>query len=96
MAEVEETLKRLQSQKGVIGVIIMDSDGRPIRSTMEQNQTLQYANLLQQLTDKSKQVVRELDPSNDLQYLRLRSKKHELLIAPEKDYYLVVVRNPVD
>lgn len=96
MAEVEETLKRLQSQKGVIGVLIMDTDGRPIRSTMEQNQTLQYANLLQQLTDKSKQVVRELDPSNDLQYLRLRSKKHELLVAPEKDYYLVVVRNPVD
>jgi hypothetical protein len=33
-SEVEETLKRVQSHKGVKGVIIMTSDGIPIRSTM--------------------------------------------------------------
>ena len=94
MSDVEETLKRIQSQKGVIGVLIMDSDGRPIRSTLDQETTVQYAGLLQQLADKSKNVVREMDPSNDLTFLRLRSKKHEIMIAPDKEYLLAVVQNP--
>lgn len=34
--EVEETLKRLQSHKGVKGVVIMNSDGIPIRSNLPQ------------------------------------------------------------
>lgn len=94
MAEVEETIKRLQNNKGVIGVIVMDQEGRPIRSTLNQEMTIQYAGLLQQLTDKAKNVVRELDPVNDLTFLRVRSKKHEIMIAPDKDYLLAVVQNP--
>uniref|UniRef100_A0A914X9S8 Dynein light chain roadblock n=1 Tax=Plectus sambesii TaxID=2011161 RepID=A0A914X9S8_9BILA len=94
MADVEETIKRIQSQKGVVGVIVMDSEGRPVRSTLDQETTTQHAALLQQLSDKAKNVIRELDPSNDLTFLRLRSKKHEIMIAPDKDYLLVVIQNP--
>ena len=28
MADVEETIKRIQSQKGVVGVIVMDNAGQ--------------------------------------------------------------------
>ncbi|VDM85991.1 unnamed protein product [Strongylus vulgaris] len=28
MSDVEETIKRIQSQKGVVGVIVMDSAGK--------------------------------------------------------------------
>ena len=34
------------------------------------------------LTAKARSVVRDLDPQNDLTFLRVRSKKHELMIAP--------------
>ncbi len=27
-------------------------------------------------------------------FLRLRSKKHEIMIAPDKDYILIVLQNP--
>lgn len=94
MAEVEETIKRLQNNKGVIGVLVMDQEGRPIRSTLNQEMTVQYAGLLQQLADKAKNVVRELDPVNDLTFLRVRSKKHEIMIAPDKDYFIAVIQNP--
>jgi len=94
MSEVEETIKRIQSQKGVIGVLVMDTEGRPIRSTLSHEMTNQYAGLLQQLADKARSVVRELDGGNDLTFLRIRSKKHEIMIAPDKDYYLAVVQNP--
>ena len=38
--------------------------------------------------------VRDLDPENDLTFLRIRTKKHEVMIAPDKDFMLVVVQNP--
>ncbi|MCP9262056.1 ATPase family AAA domain-containing protein 3 [Dirofilaria immitis] len=88
MTEVEETLKRIQSQKNVAGVIVMDSSGRAIRSTLDDEVTQQHCILLHQLCDKSKSVIRELDGSNDLTFLRLRTRKHEIMIAPDKDFLL--------
>ena len=60
--EVEETLKRLQNHPGVKGVIIVNHDGIPIRTTLEQATTVQYAGLITQLCAKARSAVRELDP----------------------------------
>jgi len=94
MSEIEETLKRIQSHKGVIGIIIVNNEGIPIRSTLDNNETAQYAALITQLAIKAKSTVRDLDPQNDMTFLRIRSKKHEIMIAPDKDYILIVVQNP--
>jgi dynein light chain roadblock-type len=98
LAAVEETFKRLQSHKGVIGIIIINSDGIAIRSTLDNDLTVQYAALMSQFTVKARGVVRNLDPDNDLKFVRIRSKKHEIMIAPEfektREYYLVVVQDP--
>lgn len=98
LAAVEETFKRLQSHKGVIGVIIINADGIAIRSTLDNDLTTQYAALMSQFTVKARGVVRNLDPDNDLKFLRIRSRKHEIMIAPEfekaREYYLVVVQDP--
>ena len=52
-SEVEETLKRLQGHKGVIGVVIVNQDGIPIRTTFDQSTTVQYAGLITQLCSKA-------------------------------------------
>jgi dynein light chain roadblock-type len=44
--EIEDTLKRLQSHKGVKGVLIMNSEGIPIRSNLPQEETENYATLV--------------------------------------------------
>ena len=153
-SEVEETLKRLQAHKGVIGVVIVNQDGIPIRTTFDQAVTVQYAGLITQLCSKARSAVRELDPQvppalahacrrvgagsrainmlcgdeprslqlghgplqradfggrgfgywveltlhvdvqNDLTFLRLRSKKHEIMVAPDKDYLLIIIQDP--
>ena len=31
---------------------------------------------------------------DDLKFLRIRSKKHEIMIAPDKEYLLIVVQDP--
>jgi len=92
-AEIEETLKRIQSHKGVVGVIIINAEGVAIKSTLDGPTTVQYTALVAGLADKARGVVRELDPTNDLTFLRLRSKKHEIMVAPDKEYLLIVVQN---
>ncbi|XP_036415815.1 dynein light chain roadblock-type 1 [Colossoma macropomum] len=96
MAEVEETLKRIQSQKGVQGIIIANAEGIPIKTTLDNSSTVQYAGLIHQLMMKARSTVRELDPQNDLTFLRVRSKKNEIMIAPDKDYFLIVIQNPTE
>jgi dynein light chain roadblock-type len=39
-------------------------------------------------------VIRTLDPTNDLTFLRMRSKKHEIMVAPDKEFLLIVIQNP--
>lgn len=56
--------------------------GIPIRTTLDNSTTVQYAGLLHQLTMKAKSTVRDIDPQNDLTFLRIRSKKHEIMVAP--------------
>ncbi|XP_077459477.1 dynein light chain roadblock-type 1 [Stigmatopora argus] len=96
MAEVEETLKRILGQKGVQGLIIVNSDGIPIRSTLDNASTVHYAGLIHQLVMKARSTIRDIDPLNDLTFLRLRSKKNEIMIAPDKDYFMIVIQNPSD
>jgi dynein light chain roadblock-type len=92
--EVEETLKRLQSHKGVKGVMIMNTEGVTIRSNLPEEDTENYSALVSQLTLKAGGVVRTLDDNDELAFLRIRSKKHEIMIAPDKDYILVVIQSP--
>ncbi|KAI9136612.1 hypothetical protein BKA69DRAFT_1033436, partial [Paraphysoderma sedebokerense] len=93
-SEVEETLKRLSSHKGVQGIVVVNSEGIPIRTTLDNSLTVQYSALITQLAAKAKSVVRDLDPQNDLTFLRIRSKKHEIMVAPDKEYLLIVIQNP--
>ncbi|XP_071397982.1 dynein light chain roadblock-type 1 [Centroberyx affinis] len=96
MAEVEEALKRIQSQKGVQGIVIVNSEGIPIKTTLDNSSTVQYAGLIHQLVMKARSTVQDMDPQNDLTFLRIRSKKNEIMIAPDKDYFLIVIQNPSD
>ncbi|XP_042267856.1 dynein light chain roadblock-type 2 isoform X2 [Thunnus thynnus] len=96
MADVEETLKRIEAHKGVIGTIIVNAEGIPIRTTLDNSATVQYAGLLRHLTMKARSTVRDIDPQNDLTFLRIRSKKHEIMVTPENDFLLIVIQNPCE
>ena len=62
--------------------MIVNSEGIPIRSNLDNDQKVNYASLITQLTAKARSVVRDLDATNDLTFLRVRTKKDEILIAP--------------
>ena len=94
MSEIEETLNRIKTHKGVSGIVIVNTEGVPIRSTLDAKLTLQYSALISQLAAKARSVVRDLDPQNDLTFLRILSKKHEIMVSPDKDFILIVIQDP--
>ena len=76
------------------GVLIVNHSGSAIRSSLPPAETEQYAALLSQLVAKALSVARTLDPTDDLTFLRVRSKNHEIMVAPDKEYLLIVIQNP--
>ena len=105
MSEVEERIARIQANKGVRGLLIVtykddkDSSGLPqfVKSTFPKDQESMANNYGVKLSSLAKQalnLVRDLDPSNDLTFLRITCKKYEMMIAPDKNYYLIVIQSP--
>lgn len=90
--EVEEMLERIQSHKGVVGLVIVSEDGNPIRSTLDNSTTLQYVSMCNTLCGIARGIVRDTDPRNDLKILRVRTKKHEIIMAPEGGKHLIVIQ----
>ncbi|EUR71945.1 hypothetical protein PFBG_02971 [Plasmodium falciparum 7G8] len=61
-SEAEEILNRIKNHKGVIGILVVNSEGLIIKSTFDQQQSDLHASLLTQLSKKARDVIRELDP----------------------------------
>jgi dynein light chain roadblock-type len=115
--EIEETIKRIASHKGVQGILVCNFEGVALKSTMPKDLTAKYAGLFAQLIVKSRSVVRTIDAEvsrcgsvvrergfvgshlatpvsqNDLLFLRVRTKKHEVLIAPDREFLLITVQD---
>ena len=45
-----------------------------------------------QLVNKAKSVVRDLDSQNDLKFIRLKTSKNEIMIAPDQEFIMIVVQ----
>ncbi|KAJ1920415.1 hypothetical protein IWQ60_007002 [Tieghemiomyces parasiticus] len=83
MSELDETIQRLVAKKGVKGVIVLAKEGSAvIRSTVDEDLAAKYAKLIGNLVDTARSTVHTLDDQNDLTFLRVRTKKHEVMISP--------------
>lgn len=95
---VEDTLRRLSAHKGVQGILVATAEGVPIRTTFEPELASQYAGLVSCLSQKARLMVRDLALDDELQFLRVRTKRQEIMIAPgyerDQQYFLVVVQEP--
>ncbi|KAK2090532.1 hypothetical protein P7K49_031789 [Saguinus oedipus] len=73
------------------GIIVVNTEGIPIKSTMDHPTTTQYASLMHSFILKARSTMREIDPQNDLTFLQICSKKNEMMVAPDKDYFPINV-----
>lgn len=56
--KVEETINRINTHKGVKGIIVVNSRGIAIRSTMNQQDTIEYGSLITQFTAKAQGTIK--------------------------------------
>ncbi|SPO23869.1 related to Dynein light chain 2B, cytoplasmic [Ustilago trichophora] len=106
-AEIEATLTRLSSHQGVLGCLVLSRhDGLVIRSGGQMFDpsgpgAKGRAELLKSVTRLVKGAVeglaadiRGIDESDELGFLRIRTKKYEIMITPNDKYLLVVLQDP--
>ena len=53
-----------------------------LRSTLDDETAASYGSIVHDLISRTRHGVRDLDPGNDLSFLRIRTKKHEIMVAP--------------
>ena len=95
MSEVDQILRRIEGNKSVIGTLVLDGKNNVIHSAFKDVDPSRYAKTLPPLVERARFVVRDLDPTDDLTFLRIRADKTEIMIAPGDDYTLIVIQNVV-
>ena len=100
MAEVEERITRIQFHEGVFALLIVDENGKVLRTTIMQENgkydkidSKLIATSITALAKKARSVVRDLNPLNDLTFFRVRARKQEIMVAPDKHLFLIVIQN---
>lgn len=94
-AEIDSLMKSLGNLTGVVGTMVMNANGLPIRTSFKDSEAVHYAALISELLRKSKTSVEPL-LGGQVDVIRIRSHKNEIIIAPsdtKSDTILVVVQD---
>ncbi len=73
-----QTLKRISSHHGVIGVMITDARASSY-STMDTNQTYIMNSKLGFFRELARAAVKAIDPTDELMVIRIKTNKYEIL-----------------
>ncbi|KAH8324506.1 hypothetical protein KR074_008903 [Drosophila pseudoananassae] len=90
---VQETFDRLTELPGVMGAILVDGAGTVVRTNLNETASRMYANRLGQLISMGRSVIRDMEPGDDLTYVRLRTRKQELMVATENQHTIIVIQD---
>lgn len=72
----------------------MNSEGISIQSSMDNTTTATYCNQIgSNLLSKAKSYVRDLDATDSLKFLRIKTKKNEILIGCEDEFSIITIQN---
>lgn len=72
-----------------------DIEGVPIKSTFTDEQTTYfYSTSASVFIRRCKVVVKELLKNEELNFIRIRTKQNEIMIAPDGEFLLIVIQNP--
>ncbi|XP_026836574.1 dynein light chain roadblock-type 1 [Drosophila erecta] len=82
----------LFAHRGARDIMILDSHGVPLRSTCSQRRTFLFVSNLKPLLFMARNVVRDLDPSNDITFMRIRSNMGEIHMTLGSDFILIIVQ----
>lgn len=85
-------------QQNVQDVLVINEIGNPLRSTMDEDVTVKYCGMIDQLIGKSVAVVKEIDgDGTELEEIRIMTKKYEIFVLPDQyQVSFVVSQVPIE
>ncbi|CAJ1959319.1 unnamed protein product [Cylindrotheca closterium] len=103
--EVQETVNRLAAHQGVLAVMILNKSGDILTQTGKG--MVGNPKLLKKAVDAASIYIKSIpneddipeeeddeDTTRNLAFIRIRSRREEILISPKNNYLLVVVQDP--
>lgn len=91
---IEECLRLIMQKKDVLDALVIDLNGYPMKSTMSEELTLRYVGYYGQVIDKARFMLTQLDSNDEITFMRIRSKNHEVIITPDDKCIFLVIQNP--
>jgi dynein light chain roadblock-type len=95
MGDAEKILGDLSRKPGVLGTLVMTRDGVPIRSDFEEKATNVYAAAVAHFVQRTRKALEDIPETGAPQVIRIRSKKNELVVAPQGDFVFIAVQDPL-
>jgi dynein light chain roadblock-type len=95
MVDAERIFSDLSRKPGVLGTIVMTSDGVPIRTDFPQAETNLYSSLVAHFVQRVKKALEEIPDVGETETIRVRSRKHEMVISPFGNFIYLAVQDPV-
>jgi dynein light chain roadblock-type len=96
MSIAERLLSEISRKDGVLGTIVMTDEGVAIQSDFSEAETNVYSSLVAHFVQRTKKALEEIGDAGEPEVIRVRSKKHEMVIAPFGKFVLLVVQDPIN
>lgn len=99
MSEIDDILGRIKSNKSVEGYLISNTRGEIIKTSYKGEKKAEGDKIMANIPDvvaKAQIGLKNINASNELQFMRIKTKTNEFLIAPDKDneFLFIVVQTP--
>ncbi|KAJ7079782.1 hypothetical protein B0H15DRAFT_924512 [Mycena belliarum] len=101
--ELEQTLALLSSHRAVLGYILLGR-GHPVSIirhsgvVFEGEQGKKYAGAIGRIVESVQGGLEEVHigdgDADELRFLRIRTRRHEIMISPDERYLLAVLHDP--
>ncbi|KAH9930461.1 uncharacterized protein BXZ73DRAFT_47539 [Epithele typhae] len=101
--ELEQTLTVLTSHRSVLGYMLL-SRGQPVTIirhsgvVFEGEQGKKYASAIARIVQSVQVGLEEItsgqSDTDEIRFMRIRTKRHEILISPDERYLLAVLHDP--
>ncbi|KAI0058509.1 hypothetical protein BV25DRAFT_1919213 [Artomyces pyxidatus] len=101
--ELEQTLALLSAHRSVLGYLLL-SRGHPVSIirhsgvVFEGEQGKKYATAIGKMVEGVQGALEEVSgevlEGDDIRFMRIRTKRHEIMISPDRRYLLAVLHDP--
>lgn len=94
--EITEMFDRVSRHQGVIGVMVFNSVGVAIKSTLDHEQTRVWSAMVSEMFSKTLDYSKTFGEGVSMKQLRIHSTNYDVIIALEKDHVLVAIHKQVN